>query len=306
MLRTDYGQLYAAYRGSDPVRTAVAGLLRDFGPLWLALAAGGAAVTLRAAGTRAFARLLLVQSLVIVVSFARTQGFNAHHYYLLLPQILCFASVAVAALAAIRVVPLRRVVVAALGMLLLLDFAVVLVPGVQRRLGPVAGAFSAVAYPPPVRVDLDEVARLARMLDELTRVDNGKVYVLSSSVLLNEEVLANAHSSDPALPDLRDRILRTSHVDQRDGFPWAIALARYVVVADPIGYHLDPKNQRVVGIPARAILRGTTIGDSFERLPGDFVLEDGSRVTIHARRREIPRGDLELLQAEVSGASGAP
>lgn len=41
MLQTDYGDLYSAYRSADPLHTAAVGLVRDFGPFWLALAAGG-------------------------------------------------------------------------------------------------------------------------------------------------------------------------------------------------------------------------------------------------------------------------
>jgi len=299
MLRTDYRSLYAAYRSTDPLRTAASRLLRDFGATWLVLAAGGLYLTLRSARTRALARLLLVQSVVIVVLFTRTQNFNAQHYYLLIPQIAALAGVCAGALAGLRAPLMRRVACAVLALVLVGDFATVFVPGVRARLGPLALAFSAVTYPPQVRDDLTELARLLRELDERSRANDDKIYVLSSSVVLNEGIVGDAHLADPSLPDFGDRILPTSHVDQRDGFPWALAQARYVVLAEPIGYHLDPADQRVIGVPARALLTGASIGRAFTRLPGEFILDAGTHVSIYQRTHDLERQDLDALGEEI-------
>ena len=298
MLQTDYGDLYSAYRSADPLHTAAVELVRDFGPFWLALAAGGAGLTLYQARTRALARLLLLQALATVVLFTRTQNFGSHHYYLLIPQIAVFAGALAGALASIRHAALRATLCAGLGSILLLDFLSVFVPGVQPALGPLAAAFASRVYYPMVRDDLDEVARLTRVLDALTRDGSEKIYVLSSSVVLNEEVPRNAHLVDASLPDLDPRILRTSHVDKRDGFPWRLEVANYVVLTAPVGYHLDPKDQRVIGIPARALANGTTIGRSFARLPDEFLLDGGTRVSIFKRNRDLAKEDLDAILAE--------
>lgn len=146
-----------------------------------------------------------------------------------------------------------------------------------------------------VRDDLGELARLLRELDALTKTRDDKVYVLSSSVVLNEGIVGDAHLVDSTLPDFGDRILPSSHVDQRDGFPWGLALARYVVLAEPIGYHLDPADQRVIGVPAQAILTGATIGRSYARLPGEVLLDAGTRVSIFERTRELAKQDFDAL-----------
>lgn len=168
----------------------------------------------------------------------------------------------------------------------------------QPALGPLAAAFASRVYYPLVRDDLDEVARLTRVLDALTREGSEKIYVLSSSVVLNEEVPRNAHLVDASLPDLDPRILRTSHVDKRDGFPWRLEVANYVVLTAPVGYHLDPEDQRVIGIPARALANGTTIGRSFARLPDEFLLDGGTRVSIFKRNRDLAKEDLDAILAE--------
>lgn len=302
MLLTDYARIYAAYRGASPLRDAATALPRDFGWLRIALAAGGAAIVLRDAATRPLARLLLVQTLLVVVLFGRTQGFAAHHEYLVLPQLAAFGAVAVATLAGARAA--GRIVAPALLVLLVLDFAVQLAPGVRSALGPAAAAFGRVAYPPAVRGDLDEVARLVRTVDALTRDAHERIYVLSSSTLLNEDVLANAHLADPALPDLRDRILPVSHVDARDGFPWGLAQAGLVVLTDPTGYHLRPDDQRVIGVPADALRERTGIGAAFVRRPETFALEDGSTVLLFGRLRDPSPGEIAELQRAL-GTPGA-
>ncbi len=301
MIGTDYGRIYGAYRGPSPLRDAAAALPRDFGWLRLALAALGAAMVLRDAATRPLARLLLVQTVLVVVLFGRTQGFAAHHEYLLVPQLAVFGAVAAATLAGAATA--GRVVAAVLVLLLALDFAVQLAPGVQGALGPAASAFGRLAYPPVVRSDLDEVARLVRTVDVLTRDDHVRVYVLSSSTVLNEEVLANAHLADPSLPDLHDRILPVSHVDARDGFPWALAQAGIVVLSEPTGYHLRPESQRVIGVPADAIRSGRGIGAAFQRRPERFVLEDGGTVVLYGRLRDPSPPEVAELQRALGMAA---
>jgi len=294
MIGTDYRQIYAACRGSSPLVDAARALPRDFGWLRIALAAIGAVIVLRHPATRPLGRLLLVQTLLVVVLFGRTQGFAAHHEYLVLPQLAALGAVAVATLAGVRAA--GRVVAPALLVLLAIDFAVQLVPGVQASLGPAALAFGRVAHPPVVRADLDEVGRLVRTVDALTRAGHERVYVLSSSQLLNEEVLANAHLVDPSLPDLRDRILPVSHVDARDGFPWALAQAGVVVTSEPTGYHLRPADQRVIGVPADALRAGRGLGAAFVRRPETFALEDGSVVLLYGRLRDPAPAEIEELR----------
>ncbi|HEY8514888.1 MAG TPA: hypothetical protein VIS07_05175 [Candidatus Binatia bacterium] len=298
MLRTDYATLYAAYASASPLRDAALGLWRDFGPVVLALALGGAVAGLVAPATRARTRVLLVQALVAVLLFTRTQSLNLHHD-LLLVALLVLAGVGVAR--ALDLVPAAGRVPACvvLALALVASFAGVLVPSIRPALGPLAGALPGITYGPLVRGDLDEVARLVRTLDDLTRAGNDKIYVLSSSTVLNEEVVANAYLVDRSLPALDTRVLPTSHVDLRDGFPFSLLMARFVVVGEPIGHHLDPRHQQVVGIPAREILRGSTLGRAYVALPGEFELEGGVRVRIFARTRDVRPEELEPVLAEL-------
>ncbi|MBY0280378.1 hypothetical protein K2Z84_34020 [Candidatus Binatia bacterium] len=302
MLTTDYARIYAAYRGASPLLDAARALPRDLGWFRLVLAVSGGVLVLRDAPTRPLARLVVLQTVLAAVLFARTQSFNAHHEYLVLPQLA--ALVAVASAAIVGTGRGGRVRALLLVVLFVVDFAVPLVPGVQNALGPAALAFGRIASPPVVRADLDEVGRLVRTVDELTREDHGRIYVLSSSELLNEQVLANAHLADASLPDLHERILPVSHVDARDGFPWALAQAGLIVLSDPTGYHLRPDDQRVIGVPADAVRSGRGVGAAFLRRPESFVLESGAVVSLYVRRRDPTAVEIAQLQRELAAPPG--
>ena len=49
-------------------------------------------------------------------------------------------------------------------------------------------------------------------------------------------------------------------VDKRDGFSWAALECDYLIVADPIQYHLGEQNQHLVTVLAQPVLEGTGIG----------------------------------------------
>ena len=90
-----------------------------------------------------------------------------------------------------------------------------------------------------------------------------------------------------------NRLLVTHDVDKRDGFPWQFFQARYVVVTNPVGYHLAPENQRVVGLLAEELLRGEKLGQAYERLPFEFPLESGGKVYIYKKAKAFMAEDLQ-------------
>lgn len=296
------GELHGADRAADPLRAPGARLLSYVGPPWLAGAAAGALVALRAPATRPLARLLLLQSAVIVLLFVRVPSFAGQHLYLLVPQVQVFAAAAVALAADLRAPLARRAARAAVAGLAVLAFAYAFVPGAESLPDDARSLFGPTVRRPERRGDLDELARLVATLDELTRARHDRIYVLSSSTVLNDDLLRNVSLVLPSLPDLGDRVVASAHVDRRDGFPWALAQARYVVVTEPIGFHRDPHEQRVVGLPAEEILAGSTIGEAFTRLPLRFALDGGTTALLYARTRELTRADVDGLRAALEGA----
>jgi hypothetical protein len=251
--------------------------------------------------TRSFAFFLLVQCIGIFFLFTSVQSFDHHHYYLLVPAIVIFISFFIASVYSyLKTRFLKAFFLGAYVLLLTLNFSVVLIPGAAARVPASAILFSQTRYYPLVRSDLAEIDHLKKTLQNLMEKGDdpqSTVYILSSSLRLNDDILKNACRDDR---ELYGRIARTAHVDKRDGFPNGLPEAKYVVVTDPVGYSLNPADQRVIGIPAREIIEEKGIGTLFDRLPYEFVLDGNVRVHIYERMRPFRKEDLlRLFQAFV-------
>jgi hypothetical protein len=100
--------------------------------------------------------------------------------------------------------------------------------------------------------DIDTIKSADEYINSLTKDTDKKVYLLASSFVINDEILANAN-----LPEVRysvNGLLATNHVDRRDGFPNQFFMADIVAVAEPAQYHLRPEDQQDVGVIANKIL----------------------------------------------------
>jgi len=146
---------------------------------------------------------------------------------------------------------------------------------------------------PQVREDASELTRL----DSYVRGLDGYTAVLASSFTLNSDLLALVSPSFNAMLPLNasERILHTAQVDRRDGLPRVLAYADYIVAAYPIQTHLDPGEQRVVVVPAEALLTGTPFAAAFTRHDTVFELRGGVTVYIFERIRPNTYDELGWL-----------
>jgi hypothetical protein len=297
-ITTDYSDIYSAYRTSDSLLEAVISVSSYFG--WLVFFGGliGLFWLVARKETRVMAVFLFVQSLVAFVLFARTQDF-LHHHYLVFPAIAVGFGVAVIDTAC-RVTN-RFWQAAALGVLftvLLAGSSTVFVPkaaSISDLLGSLAPKFQ---WYPLVRDDFDALDGLLDRLGELERRQQGDIYVLASSDILNDSILQNYCRLGPRPLSFCDRILASNHVDKRDGFPRQFLHASYLVFASPMQYHLRANDQRVIGVLGKEVEEGHGIGRSFERLSGEFKLGQGVIAHVYAKVRPFDRADLDALSAE--------
>ena len=292
MLVTRYADIYSAYKTMDPALQ----VLKGFGMFVSLSFLSGAVFGVLNRKTRFFALFLIVQFLIIFFLFSSVQNFDHHHYYLLIPAVVIFISFFISAVYSyLKTRFLRTLFLGAYVLLLTLNFSFVLIPGAAGRLPAAALLFSETRYYPLVRNDLTEIDRLKKALQNLTRSDDGSrssIYVLSSSLALNDDILRNAWRDDP---NLFGRILRTSHVDKRDGFPNGLLEAKYVIVTDPVGYHLRHEDQRVIGIPARQIVDKKGIGMSYAKLHYEFALDGNVKAYIYEKVRPFREEDILRL-----------
>jgi hypothetical protein len=140
------------------------------------------------------------------------------------------------------------------------------------------------------------VHRLLNTLDELTKDSDRQVYVLSGSVTLNTDMLKNGcYYFNPEFRELDKKILRDSHIDKRDGFPFQMLQADYLVVTMPANYLQFPDGQRVVWFLSEQITYGENIGKAYKKMPYIFSLEDGRDVSIYRKTREFTENELREI-----------
>ncbi|HEY8562270.1 MAG TPA: hypothetical protein VIL74_17980 [Pyrinomonadaceae bacterium] len=303
MLKTDYGVIYSAYRSNAGVFEDLSKLYGYFGTFTMLLALGGAARMLASKALRARALFLGVLFAVTFYSFTRTQDMDFHHYYWALSILIIFAAVfAVETFRRLESLKSQTALVSVLLLLSAANFATVFSGKAGTFLSPVEFLFSKARLAPKVRNDLDELHRLLRTLDELTRARRQMIYVLSSSTSLNSSILiVGCEQFEPELLLLKERIFYGHDVDKRDGFPFQLYEADFVVVADPPGYHLRPGDQKIVGVLAEQFIKGQTVGGAFKKLPAEFTLDDASKVFIYQKERKYTADELMSVSRMFTG-----
>ncbi len=298
-LTTDYADRFAAY-SLGGVSQRVAAVVGHFGMLGLLLIVGCTGYLLSKPILRRSAValvLLLVLTYAIMVSI---QDHSPQHWYLYDPSILLLVGLALGRLGE-ELPRHRRVAVwASLVVVGLVTTASVFGPGFVY--GGRAGLLPSDRVGPRVRGDLAEIDRLLTFLDHRYEHGTGRVYILASSELLSDQVLAFSNLSlGTEHPSVRG-IIGSAHVDRRDGFPRGLLVADAVVVTDPIQVHLRADEQRVIVEPARSFLEGTDIAHAFQELSELFVLDDGVMVRIFERVRLNTPEEIEGLSSRLRDA----
>lgn len=294
IISTNYADIYSAYKQSGSISEASLFVMTRFGLIWVSLFVIGAILAIRDIRTRKFSIFLLIQWVVIFIAFTRTQDFDRHQLYLLLPTIYIFSSMFVIKLVS-EGYRFKSFALSVISALLILNFLPVFNPerfSYQRVLVPFV---TNIQHPAYVRKDIKEVDMLLNTLENILSGPNDRVYILSSSYLLNFNMLDSAYLSLGRYRDVARKILPTHDIDKRDGFPVGLLKADYVVVGDPIQYHMNPQDQRVVGIPAEMILSHRDIGTSFDKLPYEFTLSHDVKVFIYKKVQPFSNEQLNSL-----------
>jgi hypothetical protein len=152
---------------------------------------------------------------------------------------------------------------------------------------------------PFIRKDINIISNLWNKLDALQSDQEGGIYVLASSGILNDEILRDACQFDVKKRNFCYHVLPTNHVDKIHGFPRQLLIdATYLIVTKPVQYHLSPEDQRVIGMPAEKILAGDEIGISFQRIPDEFTLDNGVTAWIYKKIKPINKDDMDALMNE--------
>jgi hypothetical protein len=295
---TDYADIYSAYASSaggwNPIGV-LAHTAGYFGWFHVGWALAGFCLAAGAGGqARSRALFMLAQTGLTFLLFSRVQDFGPHHYYLLLQAILLFQVHFVLCLRG----TLYRVLIFAAA---LVFFAGVFLPPTAFLADKLTPLAPWIRHAPRTRADMPELRRLVDHLRMLDAGSGGRVYVLASSHLLNSDTLKWAKKSADGRLRVDRSVLRTHSVDKVDGFPESLFKAEFVVVGDPIQYHLRQEDQRVVGVLAESFLKGEGVSAHYLESPESFLLDGGVRARLFRRKEPVPEEEIRRLRAKFRG-----
>ncbi|MBT2290229.1 hypothetical protein J7E73_13980 [Paenibacillus albidus] len=246
---------------------------------------------------RPFVAMFFSSFILTQIVFFRIQNMGLHHRYLLFTQLVLLVLIGVGWLYNFLLHNRGKALVVLVTILFLGNF------GYSFRLIPINKLgtllYSNESYEPKIRNDIAQLQLLANDLKVMSDENGGHIYVVASSTILNDDIIRKLY-----LPDTLNYILNldaSSNVDLRDGFPSAFLTADIVVVADPIQYHLTPKDQQVVGILAEEILNKGIIGKNFSFVK-DYTIQQNIKVKVFKKNRQFSKLEIKYLSDQFDKA----
>ncbi|WP_153304880.1 hypothetical protein [Desulfocapsa sulfexigens] len=284
MLTTDYGDIYSGYKYATSFTDTLQDLNAHFGLLTLASAALGFLFSLKNIKRSQTAIILFLQFWLSFILFTRTQDMGYHHYYILLPSLLyfsCYFWMVLLTIVSGKLASSLAFVI--LFCLLLLNFTIVFVPPVADVLPKFDSAFSQLRHYPMKRHDIGEIHNILEYFDEQELSEVDKVYVLASGLILNDDILRKGCEAENGKYAICDCFATTAHVDKRDGLPVELFQSKYIVTTEPAQFHLDPKDQQVIGIVRDMVVHQEGFGKNYRKLKIEFTLDENVDVLIYQK-----------------------
>jgi hypothetical protein len=156
------------------------------------------------------------------------------------------------------------------------------------------------------REDYQSILDLVGYLRRLSTPEK-QFYIASSSYILNYSIITVAEEQHFGKSIVS--IARTTNIDSRDFYPLnSLLKSHYVVVANPIQYHVAPQEQKLVKGVVDVFDQNLAIAQDFTLLPQTFALEYGVTVQIYERIRPTSFATiletLGKMRAQVSRIPG--
>lgn len=285
-LFNNYAMVYSAYQqGNALTNLKLAG--QYFGLLIIIVSIVGILALLFKKTEIKFFSIICLQLLISFFLFVRIQSFSNQHYYIMAIQICILFTIGICWLGNFK----KKIPLVALFLIVIL-----FIINFTQTFIPILSSFketkilSNVSVYPQVRSDIKPVKTMISDLDSMTNNNAKKVYLLSSSFTLNSSIVMNAFlpERENALPAL----LQTHDVDLRDGFPNMLFLADYILVANPIQYHLRADDQEVVGMLADLFLNNQMT--NFKQVK-TYHIENGVSVILFKKIKPYESKNIRLI-----------
>ena len=230
----------------------------------------------------------LIQIFLAIIIFTRIQSLDQHHYYIITTSVIFIFVLGIC-----KILNLannnynKRLIVIILSILIYGNIT-------YSFINPFSYGnfiFSNRVKLPEKRTDIVQIQKLSSYLEEIS--DNSKIYVVSSSKIFNDDILRKLYM--PYIINNLPNMTITHHVDKRDGFPKEFFEADVVIVADPLQYHLNPKDQEVIKILGENVLEGKLKNLRFMK---NFEIDDGVNIKVYKKELSFTNEEIENIENE--------
>ena len=123
--------------------------------------------------------------------------------------------------------------------------------------------------------------------------------MLSSSFIINEDILKNAEPSVGLVQMREDYIVSVPQVDSRDTDMLPFYNVNYMLVAFPSQTHLDPGNQTVITEAVRSFEAYADFAIAYDEMPEYETVIDGITLKLYKRNRMVTDEAMREFEARL-------
>lgn len=252
--------------------------IQFYGWLLILLLIPGVVYGIKSKKHRLITILCIIQTLVAIILFNRVQSFGSHHYYIINGSVMILMLIGLEKIVDRFSAKTSMVLLVSSACLMCVKFSKTVLFGKNQKADQILDKLNVLISAPfpdlRIRNDLDQIRNMADFLDK-TPGDYEYVYVLSNSVLFNDDMLRNAFF--PEKNEGVANLLVADAYDYRDGIPEDFFQYYYIVVADPIQLQFGEES------------------GSYYRVVREYELDNDVHVNIYQRIEQVPNSVRKVV-----------
>jgi hypothetical protein len=137
---------------------------------------------------------------------------------------------------------------------------------------------------PLIREDYPEIVRFIKYLKKINNAEDSIYIAASSYGILNKSIVEEGEKS--LYKEQKLNIIRTSDIDSRDFYPLnGLINANYVVVTDPMQYHINLEQQKVITVIGDIFKNKLLLANDFEKVSEEFSFQEEVKTYIYKRTK---------------------
>lgn len=206
--------------------------------------------------------ILFLQMIICFILFEKAQSHEVHHLLLYLPALTIINTIGIKELIENRK-KISNIIITIFLINIILLFPCFNNSKIITK-AKNCGLLMDFNFKPVIREDIEELEEVKEYIESLCENTTNKVYLNSSSIILNSSIISNFNRSMNISYTYMPNLLGISEVDKRDGVPLQILSADIVIVTSPDQIHLSPDDQKMVSYINKIFINKEGICNNFE------------------------------------------